>query len=103
MRKVERKRMNSEHRKYFLVGSLCIAMFLMLGIGFWTMNANSVDIDEDQSYLVFAAGRGTGLAGFDRSDAGYGDGIGARPVLFLKSSIQITGGDGTKSNPFVIG
>ena len=34
MRKIERKRMNSEHKKYFLVGSLCIAMFLMLGIGY---------------------------------------------------------------------
>ena len=34
MRKVERKRMNSEHKKYFLVGSLCIAIFLMLGIGY---------------------------------------------------------------------
>ena len=34
MRKVERKRMNPEHKKYFLVGSLCIAMFLMLGIGY---------------------------------------------------------------------
>ena len=34
MRKVERKRMNPEHKKYFLVGSLCIAIFLMLGIGY---------------------------------------------------------------------
>ncbi len=34
MRKLERKRMNSEQRKYFLVGSLCIAIFLMLGIGY---------------------------------------------------------------------
>ena len=34
MRKVERKRMNPEQRKYFLVGSLCIAIFLMLGIGY---------------------------------------------------------------------
>ena len=34
MRKVERKRMNPEHKKYFLVGSLCIATFLMLGIGY---------------------------------------------------------------------
>ena len=34
MRKIERKRMNPEHKKYFLVGSLCIAMFLMLGIGY---------------------------------------------------------------------
>lgn len=34
MRKVERKRMNSEHKKYFLVGSLCIDIFLMLGIGY---------------------------------------------------------------------
>ena len=34
MRKVERKRMNREHKKYFLVGSLCIAIFFMLGIGY---------------------------------------------------------------------
>ena len=34
MRRVERKRMNPEQRKYFLVGSLCIAIFLMLGIGY---------------------------------------------------------------------
>ena len=34
MRKVERKRTNPEHKKYFLVGSLCIAIFLMLGIGY---------------------------------------------------------------------
>ena len=30
------------------------------------------------------------------------DGYGARPVLYLKSDIEITGGDGTKGNPFVI-
>ena len=34
MEKVERKRMNSEHKKYLFVGSLCIAIFLMLGIGY---------------------------------------------------------------------
>lgn len=34
MRKVERKRMNREHKKYFLIGSLCIAIFFMLGIGY---------------------------------------------------------------------
>ena len=34
MRKVERKRMSREHKKYFLVGNLCIAIFLMLGIGY---------------------------------------------------------------------
>ena len=34
MRKVERKRNNPEVRKYYLVGSLCIAIFLMLGIGY---------------------------------------------------------------------
>ena len=26
-----------------------------------------------------------------------------RPVVFLKSSIQFTGGNGTKENPYVIG
>lgn len=34
MRKVERKRMNREHKKYFSIGSLCIAIFFMLGIGY---------------------------------------------------------------------
>ena len=34
MRKVEKKRTNPEVRKYYLVGSLCIAIFLMLGIGY---------------------------------------------------------------------
>ena len=34
MRKVERKRMNREHKKYFLIGSLCIAIFFMLEIGY---------------------------------------------------------------------
>ena len=34
MRKVERKGTNLEYKKYYLVGSLCIALFLMLGIGY---------------------------------------------------------------------
>ena len=34
MRQIKNTRMNREHKKYFLVGSLCIAIFLMLGIGY---------------------------------------------------------------------
>ncbi len=83
MRKVERKRMNPEHKKYFLVGSLCIAIFLMLGIGYAALYG--------------------GVGGFGGSFVYYDDSHGTRPVVFLKSSIQLTGGNGTQSNPFVIG
>ena len=69
--------------------------------GYWTMNAFSTESEDFSSYAWNAA-RGAGLAGL-----GYGFAIGdsadgARPVLFLKSSIQITGGDGSKSNPYII-
>ena len=70
--------------------------------GYWTMNAFSTESEDFSSYAWNAA-RGAGLAGL-----GYGFAIGdsadgARPVLYLKSDIEITGGDGTKGNPFVIG
>ena len=32
----------------------------------------------------------------------YGTGA-SRPVLFLKSNVQITGGDGSQNNPFTLG
>ena len=71
------------------------------GAGYWTINAFSAESGDD-SGTAWDAVRVAGLAGFV-SDSAYFDNIrGARPVVFLKSSIQITGGDGTKSNPFVI-
>ena len=72
------------------------------GIGYWTMNAFSAKSD-DLSHFVWVAAFDRGVGGFGGYDA-YRDAIyGARPVLYLKSDIEITGGDGTKGNPFVIG
>ena len=72
------------------------------GIGYWTMNAYSAESDDD-SYLVWSAAFFQGVGAFGLSDAFDGNIYGARPVLYLKSDIEITGGDGTKGNPFVIG
>lgn len=72
------------------------------GIGYWTMNAFSAESD-GYSLGVWDAAFYQGVGEFGNRDA-YNDGIGgARPVLYLKSDIEITGGDGTKGNPFVIG
>ena len=71
-------------------------------IGYWTINAFSVESGDASNY-VWGAARGTGLAGLAYNDAYIDYYTGARPVLYLKSDIEITGGDGTKGNPFVIG
>ena len=46
---------------------------------------------------------GAGYGGlFLYREAYYNNMIGARPVVFLRSSIQIMGGNGTKENPYTI-
>ena len=71
-------------------------------ITYWTMNAFSAESDDYSDYAWGGAfSQGIGVVRYYRADAPFS--ISARPVVFLKSSIQITGGDGTKSNPFVIG
>ena len=72
------------------------------GIGYWTMNAFSAE-SVDYSDTVWFAAFFQGVGGFGNSRAGSDGRNGARPVLYLKSDIEITGGDGTKGNPFVIG
>ena len=72
------------------------------GIGYWTMNAFSAESD-DGSDIVWRAAFAQGVGAFGYRSAGSGSDDGARPVLYLKSDIEITGGDGTKGNPFVIG
>lgn len=72
------------------------------GIGYWTMNAFSAESDDDSDY-VWGAAFAQGVGGFGNDNAGNDNNNGARPVLYLKSDIEITGGDGTKGNPFVIG
>ena len=71
-------------------------------IGYLTMNAYSAESGDRSNNVWYAAFlQGVGVFGYSNAD--IDDGYGARPVLYLKSDIEITGGDGTKGNPFVIG
>lgn len=72
------------------------------GIGYWTMNAFSAESVDYSSFVWVAAFR-QGVGAFGSGSANDDVDGGARPVLYLKSDIEITGGDGTKGNPFVIG
>ncbi len=71
------------------------------GIAYGTMNAYSLE-SVDYSHGVWHATFGRGVGAFGPNFADHDGNDGARPVVFLKSSIQITGGDGTKSNPYII-
>ncbi len=68
---------------------------------YWTMNAFSAE-SGDGSYFVWNAAFFQGVGEFGYNAAGNGNNLGARPVLYLKSDIEITGGDGTKGNPYII-
>lgn len=77
------------------------------GIGYWTMNEFYQYIPLTRSYDPRIIGVWTiffssDVGGFGDLHALTGDSNGVRPVVFLKSSIQITAGDGTKSNPYII-
>ena len=71
------------------------------GIAYWTINAFSME-DTDAMSVAWMVAFTQGYGGFLYYETYRDDMIGARPVVFLKSSIQITGGDGTKSNPYII-
>ena len=71
------------------------------GIAYWTINAFSME-DTDAMSVAWMVAFTQGYGGFLYYETDRDDMIGARPVVFLKSSIQITGGDGTKSNPYII-
>ena len=71
------------------------------GIGYWTINAASAE-SGDCSGNAWIAVRATGLAGLVNDYAYFDYGTGARPVVFLKSSIQFTEGNGSKSNPYIV-
>ena len=73
--------------------------------GFWTINAfgsESGSLDGlSASPLAWSAARFSGLAGLGSYGAYYADYYGARPVLYLKSDITLTG-EGTEASPFQI-
>ena len=74
------------------------------GIGYWTINGRSAESFDsvNSSISVWYAGFSLGIGKIDQQIANPLGNIGARPVLYLKSSTKFTGGDGTKSNPYII-
>ena len=68
---------------------------------YWTIN-NAVWESGDYSHLVWYAAQAGGVAGLVNCNAGIDYVDGARPVLYLRSNIQFTSGNGTKSQPFQI-
>ena len=70
-------------------------------IGYWTINAFSAESD-DRSYNVWSAAFFQGIGAFGYNVAYHDNDIGARPVLYLKSDIELTSGTGTELDPFVI-
>ena len=69
---------------------------------YWTIN-NAVWESDVGSYDVWGPAQEGGLAGLGFNGASRGSIGGARPVLYLRSNIQFTSGNGTKSQPFIIG
>ena len=73
--------------------------------GFWTINAFGSEsgsiYGRSASTRAWGAARDSGLAGFGYDFAYFDDFIGARPVLYLRSDITLTG-EGTEASPFQI-
>ena len=68
---------------------------------YWTMNGYATE-SWTTSYSVWRVER-TSEFGHPSFNLGYSShSFGVRPVLFLKSTIQIISGDGTKSTPYII-
>jgi len=70
------------------------------GVKNWMFKGNEWTITPNSSLTnrVFYVGNNSNL-GITYSDYGYG----VRPTFYLKSSIKITGGEGTFENPYTIG
>ena len=68
-------------------------------ITYWTMNVFSAESDDYSSFawcMAFIQGIGTFGNNYAYSECG------ARPVVFLKSSIKLSGGTGTETDPYII-
>ena len=68
---------------------------------YWTINNAVRESDDDSRDVWYAVQRG-GVAGLAYCEADIDDLDGVRPVLYLRSNIQFTSGNGTKSQPFQI-
>ncbi len=60
----------------------------------WTLSASASDIDD----VFFVTNYGAVFNNYP-----YYTGSAARPTLYLSSEVQITGGDGSQSNPYTLG
>lgn len=82
--------------------NLCISNYLvnnMSEISFWTMNGYSTQTYAT-SGAVWVPYRSRNGISFSVQAPSYSGGV--RPVLFLKSTIKITGGNGSQSSPYMI-
>ena len=82
--------------------NLCISNYLvnnMSEISFWTMNGYSTQTYAT-SGAVWIPYRSGNRISFSVQAPSYSGGV--RPVLFLKSTIKITGGNGSQSSPYMI-
>ncbi len=70
--------------------------------GYWTINNDILESDDNSSY-VWCVVQAGGVAGLGNAPANFDFLYGARPVLYLRSNIQFTSGNGSKSQPFQIG
>ena len=66
--------------------------YLSIGVIEWLQAPNAYDSS-------YAADLGTGRVGYDLPVPGS---FAVRPVLYLNSNVQITGGDGSQGNAFKI-
>ena len=70
--------------------------YLYTGQNYWTMSPYSFNGGSAYVFRVYSDG--------DLNYAGSVDlARGVRPVINLKADVQITGGEGTSGNPYVIG
>ena len=81
--------------------------YLNNGFSYWTMSPSGVDTFDMHSDIWFIYDNSKiGCLYVDWSNEKYGVGkkyyMSLRPVINLKSDIQISSGNGTKDNPFVI-
>ncbi|MBE6155059.1 MAG: hypothetical protein E7163_05800 [Firmicutes bacterium] len=72
-------------------------VFTRSGFSYWTMSPFSSKGSEHYMTILHSAGYITREKGLDRTDSFY-----LRPVINLKGSVTLTG-DGTMSNPYVVG
>ena len=71
---------------------------------YWIINSTVWErFGHPHSTTVWLAGKYGDMAGLGDNLASEGDINSVRPVLFLKSSIQFTSGNGSKTDPFIIG